>query len=796
MEDDEQRPPLTRALLHRSATNNISQVAMVGSNPCPIESLDYEIIENDLFDQNWRSRGKADQVRYVVLKWTFCFAIGILTGIVGFLINLAVENVAGFKHTAVSSLMESSSYWTAFLVFAGANLALLLFASSITAFVAPAAGGSGIPEVKAYLNGVDAPNIFSLRTLAVKVIGNIAAVSSSLHVGKAGPMVHTGACIAAIFGQGGSRKYGLTWRWLRYFKNDRDRRDLVTIGAGAGVTAAFRAPVGGVLFALESLSSWWRSALIWRSFFTTAVAAVVLRLFIDLCGTGRCGLFGQGGLIMYDVRSTAFVDGDLIMTYHLKDIPTVVLIGVIGALLGALYNFLMANVLRLYTAVNERGAGHKLLLAAAVSLLTSCCLFGLPWFAPCRPCPAAGMKNAGLQASTTSSNGTCHSLNRFRRFHCPEGNYNDLASLFLNINDDAIRNLYSTGTNDVYHPGSMLAFFLASYFLGVLSYGVVAPSGLFVPIILTGATYGRLVAMLLGDHSGLDHGLVAILGSASFLGGTLRMTVSVCVIILELTNNLLLLPLVMLVLLISKTLADSFNSSIYDLILKLKGLPHLDGHAEPYMRQLTVGDVVAGPLRSFGGVEKVAHVVHVLRTTGHHAFPVVDEPPFAQSPVLYGLVLRAHLLVLLKKKEFFMVTPVRCAKESIAGRFEAQDFDKRGSGKQDAVEDVEISAEEMEMYVDLHPFTNTSPYTVVETMSLAKALVLFREVGLRHLLVVPKACDRSPVVGILTRHDFMPEHILGLHPVLLGGRWKRLRWQKGAVTKYFRSLIVWIASSG
>ena len=54
-------------------------------------------------------------------------------------------------------------------MFAGGNLALLLLASSITAFVSPAAGGSGIPEVKAYLNGVDAPNIFSLRTLAVKV---------------------------------------------------------------------------------------------------------------------------------------------------------------------------------------------------------------------------------------------------------------------------------------------------------------------------------------------------------------------------------------------------------------------------------------------------------------------------------------------------------------------------------------------------------------------------------------------------------------------------------------------------
>jgi len=41
-EEEEQRPPLTRDLLHRSATTNTSQVAMVGSNPCPIESLDYE----------------------------------------------------------------------------------------------------------------------------------------------------------------------------------------------------------------------------------------------------------------------------------------------------------------------------------------------------------------------------------------------------------------------------------------------------------------------------------------------------------------------------------------------------------------------------------------------------------------------------------------------------------------------------------------------------------------------------------------------------------------------------------
>lgn len=98
----------------------------------------------------------------------------------------------------------------------------------------------------------------------MQIFGSILGVSAGFVVGKEGPMVHTGACIASLLGQGGSRKYHLTWKWLRYFKNDRDRRDLITCGAAAGVAAAFRAPVGGVLFALEEVTSWSLShSLLW-----------------------------------------------------------------------------------------------------------------------------------------------------------------------------------------------------------------------------------------------------------------------------------------------------------------------------------------------------------------------------------------------------------------------------------------------------------------------------------------------------------------------------------------------------
>ncbi|XP_030468779.2 putative chloride channel-like protein CLC-g [Syzygium oleosum] len=751
---------LTQPLLtlQRSNINSTSQVAIVGANVCPIESLDYEIAENDFFKQDWRTRGKSQIFQFIFMKWLLCFLIGGIVGVIGFCINLAVENLAGVKFVITSNMMLERRFGMAFLVFSLSNFGLTLFAALITALVSPAATGSGIPEVKAYLNGVDAPGIFTLRTLFVKIIGSISAVSSSLLVGKAGPLVHTGACIASLLGQGGSKKHGLTWKWLRYFKNDRDRRDLVTCGSAAGIAAAFRAPVGGLLFALEEMASWWRSALVWRAFFTTAVVAIVLRALIDVCLSGKCGLFGKGGLIMYGVTSSN-------VAYHIVDVPPVLLLGIIGGLLGSLYNFLLEKVLRVYNLINEKGIPCKIVLACWISIFTSCLLFGLPWLASCRVCPI----DAGEACPTIGRSGN------YKKFQCPPGHYNDLASLIFNTNDDAIKNLFSKGTDDEFQYSSIIIFFVTCFFLSILSYGIVAPAGLFVPVIVTGASYGRFVGMLIGSHSNLNHGLFAVLGAASFLGGSMRMTVSLCVILLELTNNLLLLPLMMVVLLISKTVADAFDSNIYDLIMKAKGFPYLETHAEPFMRQLTVGDVVSGPLQLFHGIEKVANVVHVLRTTRHNGFPVIDKPPHSESPFLYGLILRAHLTELLKKKAF-LSDPVPTDIDAFK-QISAEDFMKRGSGHNNMIEDIELTEEEMEMFLDLRPFTNASPYTVVETMSLAKALILFREVGLRHLLVIPKISGRSPVVGILTRHDFMPEHVLAVHPTLIRSRWKRLRLQ-------------------
>nr|KYP44053.1 Chloride channel protein CLC-b [Cajanus cajan] len=736
-ERDPESNPLNEPLLKRNRTLSSNPLALVGAKVSYIESLDYEINENDLFKQDWRSRSRTQVLQYIFWKWTLAFLVGLLTGVIATLINLAVENIAGYKLLAVVKYIQKERYLMGFLYFAGLNFILTFVAAILCVCFAPTAAGPGIPEIKAYLNGVDTPNMYGATTLFVKIIGSIGAVSAGLDLGKEGPLAKEALTITESSGDG----FGIS-------------TTIVTDAISSPVVLLQGAPVGGVLFALEEVATWWRSALLWRTFFSTAVVVVVLRATIELCHEGKCGLFGEGGLIMYDVSNVT-------VRYNAMDAIPVVIIGVLGGVLGSLYNYLLHKVLRVYNLINQKGKMYKLLLSLSVALFTSICQYGLPFLAKCTPCDPSF-------PDICPTNGRS---GNFKQFNCPDGHYNDLATLLLTTNDDAVRNIFSTNTPLEYQPSSILIFFALYCILGLITFGIAVPSGLFLPIILMGSGYGRLLGILMGPLTNIDQGLFAVLGAASLMAGSMRMTVSVCVIFLELTNNLLLLPITMIVLLIAKTVGDSFNPSIYEIILHLKGLPFMDANPEPWMRNLTVGELVdvKPAVVSFKGIEKVANIVNALRNTTHNGFPVMDDgvvPPTGvanEATELHGIILRAHLIQVLKKK-WFLKERRRTEEWEVREKFTWVELAEREGN----IEDVAVTKEEMDMFVDLHPLTNTTPFTVLESMSVAKAMVLFRQVGLRHMLVVPKyqGSGVSPVIGILTRQDLLAYNILTVFPHL------------------------------
>ena len=65
-------------------------------------------------------------------------------------------------------------------------------------FWAPAAAGSGVSLVIAYLNGNAVPDLLNARSLAVKWAGTMCSVSANLTVGPEAPMVHLGACTSHL----------------------------------------------------------------------------------------------------------------------------------------------------------------------------------------------------------------------------------------------------------------------------------------------------------------------------------------------------------------------------------------------------------------------------------------------------------------------------------------------------------------------------------------------------------------------------------------------------------------------
>ncbi|XP_062108383.1 chloride channel protein CLC-d isoform X2 [Humulus lupulus] len=626
------------------------------------------------------------------------------------------------------------------------NLALVLSSVCIITQFAPAAAGSGIPEIKGYLNGVDTHGILLFRTLIGKIFGSIGSVGGGLALGKEGPLVHTGACIASLLGQGGSTKYHVSSRWLQVFKSDRDRRDLVTCGCAAGVAAAFRAPVGGVLFALEEVTSWWRSPLMWRVFFTSAIVAVVVRTAMGWCKSGKCGHFGSGGFIIWDTS-----DGQ--DDYYFRELLPMAVIGVIGGLLGALFNqltFYIAGWRRNY--LHKKGNRVKIYEACLVSVITSLISFGLPLLRKCSACPESD-SDGGIECPRPPG-----MYGNYVNFYCSKDKeYNDLATLFFNTQDDAIRNLFSAKTIHEFSAQSLLTYLVMFYSLAVVTFGTAVPAGQFVPGIMIGSTYGRLVGMSVVNFYAklnIEEGTYALLGAASFLGGSMRMTVSLCVIMVEITNNLKLLVPIMLVLLISKAVGDAFNEGLYEEQARLRNIPLLESRPKYQMRKMTAKEACGRGVVSFPRVVKVADVVSILQSNKHNGFPVIDHTRNGETLVI-GLMLRSHLLVLLQSKADFQHSPL--PSDSRGSRFirhSLNEFVKPASSKGISIDDVHLSSDDLEMYIDLAPFLNPSPYIVPEDMSLTKVYNLFRQLGLRHIFVVPRP---SRVIGLITRKDLLIE---------------------------------------
>ncbi|KAI8805553.1 clc channel, partial [Cladochytrium replicatum] len=416
------------------------------------------------------------------------------------------------------------------------------------------AAGSGIPEVKTMLGGFVIRGFLGLRTLVVKVIGLTLSVSSGLSIGVQGPLVHIGACVGNVIAR----------MFAKFAKNEGKRREILSAACATGVSVAFGAPIGGVLFSLEDVSYYFPPKTMWRSFFCALMGAVTLKLINPL---------GSGKLVLFQVS----YDRD----WQFFELVPFMALGIFGGIYGALFIHVYMAYLKFKSSISKY-------INQVVDVVI-----------------------------VTIAVGAVSYLNPFTRVSSPQL----VAALFSECPRQEVRTLGSTagwesvigtlcsGERDM-EVMKLLAICLGlKVLLNVVSFPLKVPAGIFVPSMAVGAIAGRMLGMgvLLLRDAFPEHpvfsscpvegdcvipGVYAMVGAAAALTGVTRMTVSLVVIMFELTGALSYTLPIMLAIMISKWLADFLcRASIYEKMIGLNGHPYLDQKRE-YVHSKTVVEVM------------------------------------------------------------------------------------------------------------------------------------------------------------------------------------------------------------
>lgn len=233
-------------------------------------------------------------------------------------------------HNLREALADGQWQWLALYI-----LTFIIIAYLLKLIVArePMCTGSGIPQIKGILQGDMSMRWFSV--LWSKIIGGVLAIGAGMSLGREGPSVQIGACV----GQGLSQ----TSRRTRF-----ESRILMTAGAGAGLAAAFNAPLAGVIFGLEEMQKTISPALLLTGITASITAATVTEVVF-----GMSPVFSMGYLLP--------------LPLNLFDI--LVVAGIVIGLLGRLFNIALAYSLNTYSRLGLSGMKKPLVPLTLAGIL-------------------------------------------------------------------------------------------------------------------------------------------------------------------------------------------------------------------------------------------------------------------------------------------------------------------------------------------------------------------------------------------------------------------------------------------
>jgi len=666
--------------------------------------------------------------------WLAVVLIGTLTACVAFLVDVAVATVSDWKvgycaghpfrnreaccipdrsfpllrTNATMDIAEcqewhtwSNNYTVSFAVYVGMALAFGVISSSTTMLTRASlpsvssgeqagkvmymSAGSGIPEIKTILSGFNIPSFLSFPVLAAKAFGAVFAVSTGMCLGKEGPFVHISTCVGSLVGM----------MFPKYQDNGRKMRELLSAACSSGLSVAFGAPIGGVLFSYEEISTYFPKKVLWRAFLCSLVAAMVLKE-LNPTGTGKLVLFETNyGTDYRPVHYLIFV-----------------LLGVAGGVFGGLFcklNFLWSKWFRSFTLIKKNPVLEVFLVVLATALLQ----FPNPLT---REPGDIIIKN--LLVDCNSQGTAQHSW------------------VCQNEGAEVVKWPYI---------GYLIYGTLVKLILTIVTFGIKVPSGVIIPALDAGALFGRLVGQLVPS---ISPGIFAMVGAAAFLAGVSRMTISLAVIMFELTGQLSYVVPHMLAILVAKWVADAISEEgVYDLAQNVLGHPFLDPdtaitivqrkrmHVEALIpTKRTMDEItVHVPQANTVSYALLRDKLEQLRLRGlmDAGLVLVQTHGSSTVPMLQGYIAQSEL-------EFGLT------------KFDQSSFPNRTDLQVRLLgHEIDESPSPRSLELDLTPFVDRTPLSICAKAPLEYAVEMFSKLGLRYLCVTEEGT--GALVGVIIK---------------------------------------------
>ena len=176
-------------------------------------------------------------------------------------------------------------------------------------------GGSGIPQVKGLIMGYFKQSW--LGTFLAKFIGGVICVTAGLSLGREGPSIQLGACVA----QGVSHKVS---------QSPTERKILIASGASAGLAAAFNAPLAGTMFVLEEIFKYYSPIILLSTMMSAIMADFISK-----------SIFGLNPVFDFQITER----------FSLREYWILIIIGIVVGLFGVFYNYFLKKIQVFYSKI-------------------------------------------------------------------------------------------------------------------------------------------------------------------------------------------------------------------------------------------------------------------------------------------------------------------------------------------------------------------------------------------------------------------------------------------------------------